>query len=104
MIAAVVLAVVVAVLVWDRHRDRERMARERAAFARERASMLMDAAWERDRAAQERSGLLQRIQAPEVAVAQAVARERPDGPLYVPVDDDAAYWADQSTVIYQADR
>lgn len=38
----------------------------------------------------ERASLLQRIQAPEVAVAQH-ADTAPDGLLYVPVDDDEAW-------------
>lgn len=41
--------------------------------------------------AQERAMLLQRVQAPEIAAAQHAARSR-TAPLYVPPDDDEAYW------------
>jgi hypothetical protein len=36
--------------------------------------------------------LLNRIQAPQLAVAQSLADES-DGPRYVPLDDDAAFYA-----------
>lgn len=78
MIAAVIaLTVIVLALLWERRQDRAAIAAER------------------ERAAEERQGLLQRIQAPEVAVAQHAAQERPEGLLHVPLDDDAAYWEDR---------
>lgn len=45
---------------------------------------------EREAWVAERRELNQRIQAPEVAVAQAVQGD--GSPGYIPVDDDAAYW------------
>lgn len=51
-----------------------------------------DRAIERSEWAQERSGLLQRIQAPRAAVASHQAENAgSDGPLYVSPEDDAAW-------------
>ena len=76
-VAVAALAVIVLALLWERRQERA------------------SAAEERKRAAEEREGLLQRIQAPEVAVAQHAAQGRPEGLLHVPLDDDAAYWDDR---------
>jgi hypothetical protein len=44
----------------------------------------------------ERQVLLNRIQAPDVAVAQTFGIEPSSEPLYVPVDDDKAWWDSQN--------
>lgn len=73
--------------------------RQRAAILaeadRERAELLHQAAQERAAHAEERRELYQRIQAPEIAVSEAVRRER--GPYQrrkpIAADDDAAFQA-----------
>ena len=57
------------------------------------ALLILLLAWTMHKAAQERKELYQRIQAPEVAVAQTM--ERIDGLGFVPFDDDGAYWANR---------
>lgn len=79
IVAVAALTLIVLALLWERRQERA------------------SAAVERERAAKEREGLLQRIQAPEVAVAQHASQERPAGLLHVPLDDDAAYWEDRSS-------
>lgn len=67
---------------WGAACDRRRAAAERAQAAAERAE-----------AAKERRELYQRIQAPEIAVQEAVRASRPDRPPRRPIaaDDDARY-------------
>lgn len=73
MVAAVAaLTVICLALLWERRA-------ERIAFAKERQD------------------LLQRVQSPETAVALHAKRELPEGPLYVPVGDDAAFWEDRNS-------
>lgn len=66
--AIVILGVIVLALLWDRHCER-----------REHAAQTAD--------------LLQRIQAPEVAVIQHQARELPPSPEPLPYDSDEAFHA-----------
>lgn len=67
---------------WGARRDRREAADERLQAAQERAE-----------AAVERRELYQRIQAPEIAVAEAVRASRPDRPPRRPIaaDDDQRF-------------
>lgn len=57
------------------------------------AALLAYLAWRERAWASERSDLLQRIQAPEVAVRQFAERPKRERVMPVPIDDDAAYAA-----------
>lgn len=43
--------------------------------------------------------VLNRIQAPEVAVVQSLDNQPPTELRYVPFDDDAAYWANRNSKV-----
>lgn len=82
---------------WSSRRDRREAAAELARSRAETAAVRAELAEERERAARERRELYQRIQAPEVAVADAALEARRERP-YVPrkpigADDDAAFAA-----------
>lgn len=57
------------------------------------AALLVFLAWRERAWASERSDLLQRIQAPEIAVQQFAERPKREPVMAVPIDDDAAYAA-----------
>jgi hypothetical protein len=82
---------------WGTVRERRAAAVELARSRAETAASRSELAEERDRAAKERRELYQRIQAPEVAVADAALearRERPYTPRKpIGADDDAAFAA-----------
>ncbi len=82
---------------WRSRRDRHEAATELARSRAETAAARSELAEERERAARERRELYQRIQAPEIAVADAALEARRERP-YVPrkpigADDDAAFAA-----------
>lgn len=56
------------------------------------AFLLIDRRAERHESAAERADLLQRIQAPEVAVASHAVKDSRPAPQPAGFDDDAAYW------------
>jgi FtsZ-interacting cell division protein ZipA len=82
---------------WRSRRDRHEAAAELARSRAETVAARAELTEERERAAEERRELYQRIQAPEVAVADAALEKRRETP-YVPrkpigADDDAAFAA-----------
>lgn len=52
----------------------------------------------------ERTGLLQRIQAPELAVVSHANEGQPIDPPAVSLDDDADYWAQKADELLQLER
>lgn len=68
VVGCVCLLLVILAMLWDRREERRE--------------------WTRDRA-----DLLQRIQAPELAVVEHQTREMPIGPQPLPYDDDNAFHA-----------
>lgn len=82
---------------WSSRRDRRTAATELARSRAETAAARAELAEERERAAAERKELYQRIQAPEVAVADAALEARRERPYQrrkpIGADDDAAFAA-----------
>lgn len=61
------------------------------AYARDRADFLSTIREHADSARDERADLLQRIQAPEIAVVSHVQHALPEDPPTLPYDDDEAF-------------
>lgn len=80
---------------WSSRRDRRTAATELARSRAETAAARAELAEERERAAAERRELYQRIQAPDVAVADAALEARRDKPYVrrepIGADNDAAF-------------
>jgi len=80
---------------WSSRRDRREAAAELARSRAETAAARAELAEERERAAKERRELYQRIQAPEIAVADAALEARRERPYVrrepIGADDDAAF-------------
>lgn len=79
-----------AALVWLLWRSEKRCERLEDQRTTERATLLLRAESEREKWAEERISLLNRIQAPEVEVARVYNDEDPE-PTSLPFDDDEAY-------------
>jgi hypothetical protein len=94
---SIALAVFCLYLIWQLHGAQKSLTKEREQLARERRSLQTATALERANLSEhfdhERQLLLNRIQAPEIAVAQAQVAEADGEPKHIPFDDDKA-WED----------
>lgn len=93
--AVVALVALLAYREWGARRERLEARADRLESAATLARSRAETAAERDRAAQERRELYQRIQAPEIAVAEQLRADRSGRRKARPIaaDDDAAFLA-----------
>lgn len=107
-LACLALVALLAYREWGTRRDRCETAAELARSRAETAAARAETAEERERAAKERRELYQRIQAPEVAVADAALEARRERPYVrrepIGADNDAAFMRQRESAEEASDR